>query len=280
MKDGHMPRIGPLLLVLASLGATSATAANSASASKIYLALGDSLAFGYNPTVAIDLANYHGYPEFVSDDANLQVTNASCVGESSASFLTSGAPDLGCQQWKQANLPMFVRYTETQMEYAIAFLRANPNVKLLTINIGGNDLGLLRQLCGSNLTCQLLGLPGVYAAYSRNLLSIFSRLRQEAGYRGSIVLLTYYAFDYSNLANPETAAFVGLNGVASGIATAFGAKVADGFHAFFEASIPFGGNPCAAGLLVPLPTGGCDVHPSVKGHKVLADAIMKFVKAK
>ncbi len=270
------------LLTLMLTGLISARADNPGNAFKNtrYLALGDSIAFGFNPTLAVDLDNYHGYAELVSDGMHLKVANASCVGESSGSFQVAGAPDLGCKQWKQAGRPMFVPYTGTQMEYAIAYLRNNPNTKLVTINIGGNDLGLLQQKCGTDLACALAGLPGVYAAYGSNLFSIFSRLRGEAGYRGPIVLLTYYAFDYSNPANPETTVFLGLNGIAFGIATTFGAKVADGFSAFMEASIPYHGDPCAAGLLVPLPTGGCDTHPTLAGQKVLAEAILKVASKK
>jgi len=259
---------------------TPAVAQNPANAAKTtsYLALGDSVTFGYNPTVAVDLDNYHGYPEFVSDGVHAKVANASCVGESSGSFLILGAPDLGCNQWKQLGLPMWVPYTGTQMDYAVAYLRSNPNPKLVTINIGGNDLGLLQLNCANDVNCELAGLPGVLAAYGRNLLTIFTRLRLEAGYRGPIVLLTYYAFDYRPASAAQLAAFIAMNGTASGIATAFGAKVADGFNAFLVASIPFGGDPCAAGLLIPLPDGTCNIHPSLAGQKLLANTILNVVK--
>jgi lysophospholipase L1-like esterase len=262
---------------------STAAAQNPGNAAKDtrYLALGDSIAFGYNPTVPVNLANYEGYPEIVSDAVHEKVANASCVGESSGSFLVAGAPDLGCAQWKSSGLPMWVPYKGTQMDYAVAYLRSNPNTKLVTINIGGNDLGLLQESCALDVSCELAGLPGVLAAYGNNLFNIFLRLRVEGGYKGPIVILTYYAFNYGASANPsEIAAFVALNGIASGVATAFGGKVADGFGAYFVASIPFGGDPCAAGLLVPLPGGGCDVHPTVAGQKVLANAVLNVIKSK
>lgn len=262
--------------------ATAATAQNPRNASKDtrYLALGDSIAFGYNPTVPISLSNYVGYPEDVSSAVHEQVANASCIGETSTSFFVAGAPDLGCAAWKQAGNPMWVPYTGTQMDYAVAYLRNNPNPKLVTINIGGNDLGLLQANCDMNLECELAGLPGVLATYGVNLTTIFSRLRLEAGYQGPIVLLTYYAFEYSDPTDPATLAFIELNGIASGITSAFGGKVADGFTAFQVASAPFGGSPCAAGLLVPLPGGTCDVHPSVAGQQVLANAILNVLGAR
>ncbi len=273
-----MQPIRALLLGLACFFPIAAQNPGNAINDTRYLALGDSVPFGYNPTVAVNLNNYHGYPEFVSNGVHQKVANASCIGESSASFLTAGAPDLGCAQWKALGEPMWVPYSGTQMNYAIEYLRGNPNVKLVTINIGGNDLGLLQLNCAGVLSCELEGLAGVLAAYGSNLFTIFSKLRGEAGYTGPIVLLTYYAFNYSNPADAaENAAFVGLNGIAAGVADAFGAKVADGFSAFLVASLPSGGDPCAAGLLIPLGGGACDVHPTVAGQQVLANAILNVI---
>ena len=38
-------------------------------------------------------------------------------------------------------------------------------------------------------------------------------------------------------------------------------------------SAAFGGSPCAAGLLIKLPDGTCNIHPSPAGHLLLAQAI-------
>ena len=59
----------------------------------------------------------------------------------------------------------------------------------------------------------------------------------------------------------------------AGVTTAFGGIVADGFAAFQGPSAAFGGSPCAAGLLIRLPGGTCNIHPSPAGHQVLAAAI-------
>ena len=238
-----------------------------------YLALGDSVAFGYNPTVPVSLDNYHGYPEFTSDGVHRRVANASCFGESSGSFITAGAPDLGCQAWKAAGNPLFVTYSGTQLDYAVRYLSGNPNPVLVTINIGGNDLGLLVQSCQGDLNCELDGLPAVLAAYGQNLFTIFSRIRIEAKYHGPIVLLTYYVSNYQDPV--EVGAFTELNGIASGIASAFGATIADGFKAFQVATLSFNGDSCAAGLLVKFPDGTCDLHPSLAGQKLLANAVLQ-----
>jgi hypothetical protein len=39
-----------------------------------------------------------------------------------------------------------------------------------------------------------------------------------------------------------------------------------------------GGDPCAAGLLIRMPTGDCNIHPSAYGHVVLAHAIANAIE--
>ena len=63
-----------------------------------------------------------------------------------------------------------------------------------------------------------------------------------------------------------------LNTVVSGVARQFGAQIADAYGAFQAASQP-SNDPCAAGLLIPNPAGGCDVHPTALGTQVLADSV-------
>src|ERR1700721_755840 len=58
-----------------------------------YLALGDSVAFGYVPPQAVPAPNYSdprsfvGYPEDVARALHVLVSNASCPGETTGSFL-------------------------------------------------------------------------------------------------------------------------------------------------------------------------------------------------
>jgi lysophospholipase L1-like esterase len=265
------------LILFGSASITLAQNPNNAIKDTRYLALGDSIAFGFNPTVPVALDNYHGYPEFVSDGIHEKVANVSCFGETSGSFLSATAPDLGCHAWKQAGNPLFIPYSGTQMDYAINYLSNNPNPRFVTINIGGNDLGLLQVTCNFDLNCEFAGLPGVLGAYGLNLFTIFTNVR-GTGYNGPIVLLTYYIFNYMDPV--QVGAFTQLNGIASGIASAFGAKIADGFNAFFIATLPFGGDSCAAGLLVMFPNGTCDTHPSLAGQMLLAETVLKAAGTK
>src|ERR1700693_3796580 len=105
-------------LIFLTCGLAQSTAAEDISRNTRNLALGDSIAFGYNPLVIpVNLDKYIGYPEIVSGRLHRKVANASCFGESSGSFLVPGAPDTGCAAWR-ASLPLKVSYSGTQMQYA------------------------------------------------------------------------------------------------------------------------------------------------------------------
>jgi hypothetical protein len=51
----------------------------------------------------------------------------------------------------------------------------------------------------------------------------------------------------------------------------FGSQIAAG--RVTAVSLDVRGSPCAAGLLIKLPDGTCNIHPSPAGHLLLAQAI-------
>ncbi len=241
-----------------------------------YLALGDSIAFGYRGGLAPqDYANpnqFVGYPEKLAPPLGVQLTNASCPGETSASFSSTAAPDHGCDAYR-ANFPLHTSYTGTQLAFAKSFISSNRNTQLVTLDIGANDLLVLEDSCaGANASqCELQGLPTLLKALSGNLDTIYNGLRNDAHYHGTIVALTYYATDYRD---PIQLTAVGaLDAVVVSRALAHGAKVGDGFAAFALGSRTTGGDPCKAGLLNILPDGTCDIHPSARGQELLAQTI-------
>src|ERR1035438_626929 len=84
-----------------------------------YLALGDSIAFGYDPTVAIPAPDkFTGYPEIVAQLEHLlqskKEVNAACPGETSGSFLNVLAPDNGCNGLNgfKAKIGLHTSYTD------------------------------------------------------------------------------------------------------------------------------------------------------------------------
>ena len=246
------------------------------------LALGDSIAFGYNPFGDFSKdKNFVGYPEVLkSDHAVDALKNSSCPGESSASFFSTTAPDNGCRSYR-SKYPLHVNYGQhdTQLDYALARVtseEAEDVPTTVTLNISGNDIFLLQAACVNDprgpAACFAAGAPALIGSVARNVATILGSLR-AAGYQGHIVYMNLYSVDYTN---PSTLAFLGaLNATVSNVARRFGAEIADAFGAFGAASAPSGGSACAAGLLIPLPSGtGCDVHPSAIGASLLAQTVI------
>src|SRR3954447_13421314 len=83
-----------VLLSLVLVGPTaSADSAHQLRPGFGYLALGDSVPFGYRPpqvtvpTAYLDASNFVGYPEIVADRTGVTLANASCPGETTASLI-------------------------------------------------------------------------------------------------------------------------------------------------------------------------------------------------
>ena len=262
-------------------GTVSADPVTGSDANGTYLALGDSVAFGYVPPNAVPAPNYPdahsfvGYPEFLAQQLDERVANASCPGETSASMLVAGAQSNGCENSPGSSVgyatlyPLHVQYQGTQMEYALHYLAAHKHTRLVTIDIGANDAFVCQETTADHCT-SAAELGGVAKEIAGNLTTIFRELR-GAGYSGPIVALTYYSLSYSDPAQVAASQF--LNSVIAGVAAQNGGIVADGFGAFQGPSAAYGGDPCAAGLLIKLPDGTCNIHPSPAGARLLAGAI-------
>ncbi len=285
MLNKSIPSIffGLLLVATYSPFANAQNPANAAKDTR-YLALGDSLAFGLNPLIQPpDLSKYIGYPKIVSQVLHLKVANASCPGETSGTFTGASAVYLAGYDCAplESDGGLFVPYNgaPNQLAYAVNYLEANPNPKLVTINIGVNDIGVLQAECTAktpaNLAaitlCEETGLPGVLAAFGQNLTTIFSQIR-GVGYLGPIAALNAYAFNYTD--SQQIEAFSALNQVISAVSAHFGVTVVDEYGAFELASAAFGEDPCKAGLLLKLPNGTCDTHPSLAGENLLAAEVL------
>jgi lysophospholipase L1-like esterase len=237
-----------------------------------YLALGDSIAFGFNPLVSFaDAENFLGYPEALAKMLGIDVANASCPGEASGGFISLTGKDNGCRDYRfLAHFPLHVDYDTAQLDFAVAYLRDHRKTRLVTIDIGINDLLLLVKTCLGDAGCVVAGLPALLQALGANLQTIYSGIR-AAGFHGELVALTYYA---TNFADPVQVLVIGaLNRVVAGAAIGARGRVANGYAAFEGAAAPFGGSSCAAGLLIRLTSTTCDDHPSPKGRDLLAAAI-------
>jgi lysophospholipase L1-like esterase len=251
-------------------------ASTSSAAGGSYLALGDSVPFGFRGGLSAeyqDPTNFVGYPELVGKDRGLDVIDAACPGETTASFLDATAESNGCENRPASDtgyrdsFPLHVAYDspdQSQMDYALETLRRTPDVRLITVQIGAND-GFVCQSTTADRCQDPAEIQAVGAAVRTNLGQILSRLRGEGRYGGPIVVVNYYALDYSS---PVAIASSLMNGVIAGVAAAQEATVADAFAAFQRAAAASSGNAVTAGLVLPN-----DVHPTDKGQRLLADTV-------
>jgi lysophospholipase L1-like esterase len=246
-----------------------------------YLALGDSVAFGYRPPEVtppadyLDAGNFTGYPDDVAGRLHLRLANASCPGETTASMIDATAQSNGCENSVGAPYgyrtayPLHVSYTGAQLDYAVHYLRSHPRTRLVTLDIGANDLFV----CQSTTADQCTGsdFTATVSTVQKNLDTILGTLRHAAHYHHRLVVVSYYSLDYADPVG--TGSIAALDAGLAQAAHAHHAKVADGFDAFRRAAAGSGGDSCAAGLIIALPSGGCNVHPTAKGHRVLARAV-------
>jgi lysophospholipase L1-like esterase len=269
------------LLLAATLCLGTAPAVGADDSDGGYLALGDSVPFGYSPLVSpVNPAIFVGYPEAFARDEERSVTNASCPGETSGGLISLTAPDNGCRTFRFVRgFPLHASYSGTQLAFAAGYVQSHPNTRLISITIGANDLFLLQKKCEDRdpnkvLACILAGLPAMLTKLGQNLGTIYGTIR-AAGYTGRLVAVTYYSLDYSDPAS--VAVITNINGVTASVIGLFGGEVADGFGAFQAAAAAFGGDSCKAGLLIKVSTTPlkCDVHPSPAGRDLLAEALQQ-----
>ena len=241
-----------------------------------YLALGDSITFGYIANAGYEYlypTNFVSYSDYVSMTGKLDLIDAACPGETTSSFISSTGQDNGCRAYRMA-YPLHVAYSSTQLEFATRYLRQHRGTRVVTINLGANDGLLLEEECNYDPTCIENGAPQLFATVAANMNTILAALR-ATGYRGNIVVANYYSLDYSDPF--QTGLTAGLNQAITSSASSYGATVADVFSAFqtvAESNPLAQGRTCVAGLLnnsnpaqnPPV----CDEHPSQSGHKLFA----------
>jgi lysophospholipase L1-like esterase len=247
-----------------------------------YLALGDSVTFGYQEATVVPTPNYHvasnflGYPEMLGAELRLKVANAACPGETSSSLINSSAQSLGCENGYRPNFPLHVSYKGSQLAYAVSYLRRFHSVRLVSLMIGANDLFLCeaqtKDACASPSEQ-----AAVFTKVAANARQILSTIRNKAHYRGQLALVNYYSLNYTSAF--ITNAVIGLNKALDSSAKRFHAVIANGFAEFQAAALHSGSNTCTAGLLTMLgKPGDCGVHPSYAGQSLLALAVEKAIK--
>jgi lysophospholipase L1-like esterase len=298
-----MTRIGPaatlavwaLLSVVAAPGTAGARADTHRTApvaavtrGSSYLALGDSVTFGYEEPQVVPAPDYHdaasfpGYPEQLGSELHLTVANLACPGETSASLIDASAQSNGCENspggptsgYRRA-YPLHVRYRGAQLAAALAYLHTHRDVRLVSLMIGANDYFICvettRDGCSSRAQQH-----AVLAALARNVRRILSAIRTTAHYTGQLAIVNYYSLNYASAAT--NAMSVALNDAQDAAAEPFHVVVANGFAELRAAASHFGADPCAAGLITQLGAPGkCGIHPSYAGQALLAQSLEKVI---
>jgi lysophospholipase L1-like esterase len=254
-----------------------------------YLALGDSVAFGYREPTTLpapdyyDAADFIGYPEDVASALGLSVANLACPGETSASLINPNAQSNGCEnslvdgqkvdEGYRTLYPLHVAYQGSQLAAGVAYLRTHHRTRLVSLMIGANDAFLCEDNTADHCTSPA-ELAAVVAGIEKNVTIILRTVRHY--YRGQIAIVDYYSLSYTNPADEAGAQL--LDNAMNTAAKPFHVVVVNGYEAFAAASQYSGGNPCTAGLLTQLSTGGCGVHPTPAGQDVLAQAIEAAIR--
>ena len=248
---------------------------------RTYLALGDSLAFGYQQAKFNSLfpnedpAAFHtGYVDdfgFVLRlrDRNLQTVNDGCPGETTDSFI-----DGPCQY--QLSFPLHHPYvggpTSSQLSDALTYLAAHRKfVNPITLDIGANDaLGVTEGICKLEPPCIAAHAPALFAHIATNLGLILADLRGAAPHAKIIVLGLYNPFGPSLAGADELTSQ--LNAVMKQVASTVDARFADPLPLF---NPPGPGEQATVCLLTNFCTELHDIHPTDLGYGVLAGLVLK-----
>jgi lysophospholipase L1-like esterase len=253
-----------------------------------YLALGDSVTFGYmEPTVVPapefqDASAFDGYPEMLGSELDLKVANAACPGETSASLLDANAPSNGCENEPggatgaayRTSFPLHASYQGSQIAYANTYLKSHPGTRLVSLMIGANDGFLCQETTTDGCASEL---STVLSTITKNVHTTLSAVRTKDHYNGQLVIVDYYSLNYTSaLDNGESQA---LNSAMAAGAKGFHVRFANAYNSFAAASVHSGNDTCTAGLLTQLgnPTT-CGVHPSAAGQALLASTVANAIK--
>ena len=267
-----------MLAILAS--SPAAAAATDSPHHSYYLALGDSLAVGVQPDAqGINHSTEFGYPDLLFGDLHpsepdLQLVKLGCSGETTLTFLAGG-------------LCSYEGFN-SQLAAAVAFLLTHRgDVRLVTINLGGNDIGGCADLSGIDYQC---------VEQSSNQVRIkltlaMAAIRVAAGSQVPIIGMNFYdpvlafaLFGAPDIAAASIPVVVGINDMLEQVYASVGAPTADVETAFqttvtTPVTVPgLGEIPLNLALLCQYtfmctpPPIGPNSHPTNAGYRTITDA--------
>jgi len=294
--------------VLVALGALAlAPAAGATGVGTKYLALGDSLAYGYHQAQFQNELKEKGFVEaanfddgYVDDfgaalrlvNPKLAIVNDGCPGETTETMIKgSGVGPEYCAGGPTGTpFPkafLHHAYPGTQLEDALAIAK-EPGVNTITLDIGANDiLQFLGHTCGfpAAFTCTPAEIEAEIGHVVGNVGFILGQLRTAAP-KAKIIFVSQYN-PYPTVLKPEgtgDATVEALNAALKGVAASFGVSFANtarvinfsGTHGGPEAGdIP---TVCAFTAMCPGGTFNpaspeADIHPTKAGYAAMAGVV-------
>lgn len=235
-----------------------------------YLALGDSLAFGFQfatfnqqfptePPTTFSTGYADNFARMLQGlRPESHLINFGCPGESTVTFMQGGCP------YTEKGFSLHTSYVGSQLSAAVTFLQDHPGqVSPITLNLGDNDLNTLIAQCGADVSCYHQQGPIVLAQIATNLNQILTALRRAAP-ESEIILMTSYNVNF--LVDPRLLQLTeALNEVITTAAETHQTRVADVFTPFNT-----GPQPTTICLLTLFCTPLRDSHPSDAGYQVIA----------
>jgi lysophospholipase L1-like esterase len=266
-----MRRAGALAAALLTLTAGAFAAGVAQPAPRdYYLALGDSMAYGIQPTKAAKGLPPNGFDTGYVDvfaarlrtlAPGIRVVNYGCPGESTVTFTKGGCP------WLAEKRRLHDAFRGSQLAAALAFLRAHPGeVSPITVTLWGNDFFPLVDACKGDPACVQKRMGSI----ASRLGSILTRLRQAAPEADIVVTGAWNPGD-ADFGQTDPV-FRALDGQIRRAAAPAKARVAD-----MRSVFNIGGTPTARRARICSLTFACkggDPHPTDAGYRAMAKAFL------
>ncbi len=224
---------------------------------KYYLALGNSLAFGYQPNLDWDDGFNDDFFSNLKSHGAQQLINMACPGETSSTFINGGCP--------YAVLKKYIYFTP-QLQAAVNFIKNHAGqVSPVTLDIGANDV--LGDINASNCTVSSSWSSDL-STVQKNLGTILSQLKSALNGSGDLLLMNYYD-PYQNQC-PNSVSYVQqLNSTIASVAAQYSVPLADVFTAFGGAAVP-DPNTCNYTWICNIIFH--DIHATDSGYSAIAGA--------
>jgi lysophospholipase L1-like esterase len=261
--------LAPTVAVLLALSGTAASGTSQRpvyeSPQSYYLALGDSMAYGFQPTKANapPSAFNTGYVDLFAArlrklSSKIKVVNYGCPGDSTVTFARGGC------DWLKQGRKLHDGFRGSQLKAAEAFLRAHSGkVSPITVTLWGNDLPL-------PLSQNARRAPRAIASFASRFSAILRQLRAAAP-SAEIIVTGAWNPEADRLAQTEPL-YRSLDAAIKRAATASRVRVANMF-----AALNGTGNVKSQQARICRLTFICskgDPHPTNAGYRAMAHAFM------